>query len=52
MKLKIAHIQNYRSIRDTGIFEVEAARTILVGPNEAGRKLLVANQTYEVIALG
>jgi energy-coupling factor transporter ATP-binding protein EcfA2 len=37
MKLKTAHIQNYRSIRDTGVFEVEAAKTILVGPNEAGK---------------
>ncbi|NMN07645.1 MULTISPECIES: AAA family ATPase [unclassified Novosphingobium] len=37
MKLKTAHIQNYRSIRDTGVFEIEAAKTILVGPNEAGK---------------
>ncbi len=37
MKLKTARIQNYRSIRDTGDFEVEAAKTILVGPNEAGK---------------
>lgn len=37
MKLKTAHIQNYRSIRDTGVFDVEAAKTILVGPNEAGK---------------
>jgi len=32
MKLKTAHIQNYRSVRDTGVFDVEAAKTILVGP--------------------
>jgi predicted ATPase len=37
MRLKTAHIQNYRSARDTGEFEVEAAKTILVGPNEAGK---------------
>lgn len=37
MKLKTAHIQNYRSIRDTGVFDVEVAKTILVGPNEAGK---------------
>jgi len=37
MKLKTAHIQNYRSIRDTGVFDVEQAKTILVGPNEAGK---------------
>jgi predicted ATP-binding protein involved in virulence len=37
MKLKTAHIQNYRSVHDTGVFGVEAAKTILVGPNEAGK---------------
>lgn len=37
MRLKTVRIQNYRSIRDTGEFEVEAAKTILVGPNEAGK---------------
>lgn len=37
MKLKTAHIQNYRSIRDTGVFDVQAIKTILVGPNEAGK---------------
>jgi hypothetical protein len=37
MKLKTAHIQNYRSVRDTGVFDVETAKTILVGPNEAGK---------------
>lgn len=37
MKLKTARIQNYRSVRDTGVFDVEAAKTILVGPNEAGK---------------
>jgi Predicted ATP-dependent endonuclease of the OLD family len=51
MKLKTTHIQNYRSIRDTGVFEVEAAKTILVGSHVAGRTLPFANQTCEVIAL-
>nr|WP_314073130.1 AAA family ATPase [uncultured Roseococcus sp.] len=37
MKLKTAHIQNYRSVHDTGVFNVEIAKTILVGPNEAGK---------------
>lgn len=37
MKLKTAHIRNYRSVRDTGEFDVESAKTILVGPNEAGK---------------
>lgn len=37
MKLKTARIQNYRSIRDTGVFDVEEIKTILVGPNEAGK---------------
>ncbi len=37
MKLKTAHIQNYRSVCDTGVFDVETAKTILVGPNEAGK---------------
>lgn len=41
MKLKTAHVQNYRSIRDTGEFEVEAAKTILVGPNEAGKSAVL-----------
>ena len=37
MKLVQARVQNYRSVRDTGWFEVEDAKTILVGPNEAGK---------------
>lgn len=37
MRLKKARIQSYRSIRDTGWFIVEDGKTILVGPNEAGK---------------
>ena len=37
MRLVKARVQNYRSIRDTGEFEVESNKTILVGPNEAGK---------------
>lgn len=41
MRLKTARIQNYRSIRDTGEFEVEAHKSILVGPNEAGKSAIL-----------
>lgn len=41
MRLKTAHIRNYRSIRDTGVFDVENAKTILVGPNEAGKTAIL-----------
>ena len=37
MRLSKARVQNYRSIRDTGWFSVESAKTIFVGPNEAGK---------------
>ncbi|MCX8477649.1 MAG: AAA family ATPase [Sphingomonas sp.] len=37
MRLRAARVQNYRSIRDTGLFDVERDKTILVGPNEAGK---------------
>ena len=37
MRLMRARVQNYRCVRDTGWFEVEQAKTILVGPNEAGK---------------
>lgn len=37
MRLSRARVQNYRSVRDTGWFEVENAKTIMVGPNEAGK---------------
>lgn len=41
MKLIKARIQNYRSIKDTGEFEIESLKTILVGPNEAGKTVVL-----------
>lgn len=41
MRLIKARIQNYRSIHDTGEFEVEKLKTILVGPNEAGKTVIL-----------
>ena len=37
MKLTYVRVQNYRSVRDTGWCKIESAKTILVGPNEAGK---------------
>src|SRR5438045_3992404 len=42
MRLKKARVRNYRSIRDTGLFDVESQKTILVGPNEAGKSALLS----------
>jgi hypothetical protein len=41
MRLKKARVTKYRSIRDTGWFDVEHGKTILVGPNEAGKTILL-----------
>ncbi len=41
MRLARVRIQKYRSIRDTGWFEVEPRKTILVGPNEAGKTAIL-----------
>ena len=41
IRLKQARVKNYRSIRDTGWFDVEGDKTILVGPNEAGKTVLL-----------
>jgi hypothetical protein len=41
MRLTAARIQKYRSIKDTGLFDVEKAKTILVGANEAGKSAIL-----------
>lgn len=41
MRLIKARVQNYRSIRDSGWFDIELGKTILVGPNEAGKTALL-----------
>ena len=41
MRLIKARVQGYRSILDSGYFDVENGKTILVGPNEAGKTALL-----------
>lgn len=41
MRLKKARITNYRSVKDSGSIELEPNKTILVGPNEAGKSALL-----------
>lgn len=41
MRLEKARVTKYRSVRDSGWFEVEAGKSILVGPNEAGKTALL-----------
>ena len=41
MRLKKARVKKYRSIRDTDWFDIEDSKTILVGPNEAGKTVLL-----------
>ena len=41
MKLVKAQVKNYRSIIDTGPFDIERVKTILVGPDEAGKTVLL-----------
>lgn len=41
MRLVKARITKYRSIRDTGWFDVEHGKTIMVGPNEAGKTVIL-----------
>ena len=41
MRLEKVRVQNYRSIRDTGEFEIERLKTIMVGPNEAGKSAIL-----------
>lgn len=41
MRLKRVRVQDYRSVNDSGEFEVEHDKTILVGINEAGKTCLL-----------
>jgi len=41
MRLTKARVQGYRSIIDSGWFDVENGKTILVGPNEAGKTAIL-----------
>ena len=41
MKLQKVRVTNYRSIIDTGDFSIDETKTILVGPNEAGKTALL-----------
>lgn len=41
MRLVKARVQNYRSVIDSGEFEIEKLKTIMVGPNEAGKTVLL-----------
>lgn len=41
MRLYKARVQNYRSVIDSGVFEVEKLKTIFVGPNEAGKTVIL-----------
>lgn len=41
MRLRRARVTNYRGIIDTGWFDVEINKTIVVGPNEAGKSAVL-----------
>ncbi|CAN7298570.1 AAA family ATPase [Neorhizobium sp. LjRoot104] len=41
MKLKTVRVTNYRSIKDTGVIDIERQKTIFVGPNEAGKSAIL-----------
>ncbi|MFM0069034.1 AAA family ATPase [Paraburkholderia aspalathi] len=41
MKLVKAQVTDYRSVRDSNAFEIEPAKTIFVGPNEAGKSAIL-----------
>ena len=41
MKLRDVRVTNYRSIIDSGPFQIDETKTILVGPNEAGKTALL-----------
>ena len=37
MRIASAHVTSYRSVIDSGSFDIEQDKTILVGINEAGK---------------
>ncbi|MBO7928100.1 AAA family ATPase [Pseudoalteromonas sp. K222D] len=41
MRLIRARVENYRSVIDSGEFDIESLKTILVGPNESGKTVLL-----------
>jgi predicted ATPase len=41
MRIESAHVQNYRCVRDSGSFDIEPDKTILVGINEAGKTAIL-----------
>lgn len=41
MRLVKARVRGYRSIIDTGLFDIEKMKTIFVGPNEAGKTAIL-----------
>lgn len=46
MRLTRARVQNYRSVKDSGWFDVEQEKTILIGPNEAGKTAVMRALEY------
>ncbi|PKR50832.1 AAA family ATPase [Thalassospira povalilytica] len=41
MRIRKVRVQNYRSIIDSGEFDLDSDKTIMVGPNEAGKTALL-----------
>lgn len=41
MRMKAARVKKYRSVHDSGWFEVDSRKTIFVGPNEAGKTAIL-----------